>query len=146
MLPRYENHVSLSAKIKDKWGIPALRIECEYTQQEIDGAHMWAEDIVRLLSSVGYRTESFDGQLNEPGMSIHEMGTARMGRDRQHSVLNPYCRSWEVSNLFVTDGSSFVNSSYHNPTLTMLALTDRACGFISDRYASDYAQGVSAFS
>ena len=61
------------------------------------------------------------------GYAIHEVGTARMGDDPKTSYLDPYNRSWEIRNLFVTDGSSFVTSGYQNPTLTMLALTERAC-------------------
>ena len=61
------------------------------------------------------------------GYAIHEVGTARMGNDPKASFLDPYNRSWEITNLFVTDGASFVTSGYQNPTLTMLALTERAC-------------------
>lgn len=139
MFPRFENHVALSSNLKDRWGIPALRIDCQYSDEERAGAYLWHNDMEKLLRSAGYDTERSGDTLDEPGSGVHEMGTARMGKDPRSSVLNSYCRSWDVDNLFVTDGAAFVTSSFHNPTLTMMALTDRACSFISERYNSEYA-------
>ena len=75
--------------------------------------------------------------MTAPGRIIHELGTARMGADPKTSVLNKFNQSWDVKNLFVIDGASFVTSANQNPTLTMLALTMRAC----DRLADEYKRG-----
>ena len=75
--------------------------------------------------------------MTAPGRIIHELGTARMGTDSKTSVLNKFNQSWDVKNLFVIDGASFVTSANQNPTLTMLALTMRAC----DRLADEYKRG-----
>ena len=75
--------------------------------------------------------------MTAPGRIIHELGTARMGTDSKTSVLNKFNQSWDVKNLFVIDGASFVTSANQNPTLTMLALTMRAC----DRLAGEYKRG-----
>jgi choline dehydrogenase-like flavoprotein len=66
-------------------------------------------------------------------LAIHEVGTARMGRDPRDSVLNSFCQSWDVENLFVMDGSCFVSQGVQNPTLTMLALAARSCDYLVDR-------------
>lgn len=75
--------------------------------------------------------------MTAPGRIIHELGTARMGTDPKTSVLNKFNQSWDVKNLFVVDGACFVTSANQNPTLTMLALTMRAC----DRLADEYKRG-----
>jgi len=72
--------------------------------------------------------------LAAPGLAIHEVGTARMGDDPKKSILNKFNQSWDVKNLFVTDGSCFVSSGCQNPTLTMMALTVRACDYIVDQH------------
>ena len=69
-----------------------------------------------------------------PGNGIHEVGTARMGNDPRKSVLNSYNQMWDVKNVFVTDGSCFVSTGCQNPTLTMMAITVRACEHILDQY------------
>jgi len=72
--------------------------------------------------------------LAAPGLCIHEVGTARMGNDPKTSVLNRFNQSWDVKNLFVTDGACFVSQGCQNPTLTMMALTVRACDYIVDQH------------
>lgn len=139
MRPRYENQVTISEELKDKWGIPALKIECEYSEEEKAATHEWRQYMEAFLTHAGYKTNVSNEELSVPGSGIHEVGTARMGSDRKNSILNPYCRSWDVPNLFVTDGSAFVTSSYHNPTLTMLALTNRACVHIAENFSSEFA-------
>jgi choline dehydrogenase-like flavoprotein len=68
-----------------------------------------------------------------PGNANHEMGTARMGRDRRSSVLNGWNQSWDVPNLFVTDGACMTSSGCQNPSLTYMALTARACHYAVDQ-------------
>jgi choline dehydrogenase-like flavoprotein len=128
MLPRPENRVTLSATQKDRWGLPVAEIHyrlCDSEKQLI-------RDQRRFLTSLGAAdlAVEIEGPDKPLGYAIHEVGTARMGADPGTSFLDPYNRSWEVKNLFVTDGASFVTSGYRNPTLTMLALTERACAHL----------------
>jgi len=79
--------------------------------------------------------EATDICVNSPILygGWHLLGTARMGGDPATSVLNSYNQAWDVGNLFVTDAASFTSSGYHNPTLTIMALTVRACGYLADQ-------------
>ena len=74
------------------------------------------------------------GPLSIPGFSVHETGTARMGNDPKTSVLNKFNQSHDVKNLFITDGACFVSSGNQNPTLTMMALTARACDYLVEEF------------
>jgi choline dehydrogenase-like flavoprotein len=74
------------------------------------------------------------GPTSVPGILIHETGTARMGNDPKTSVLNKFNQAWDVKNLFVTDGACYVSSANQNPTLTMMAITARACEYIAKEY------------
>jgi choline dehydrogenase-like flavoprotein len=126
MLPRHENRITLSTTIKDKWGLAVAEIECRLSENE----RSLMDEQRRFLGSLrGANVEvEIEDTADKPlGYAIHEVGTARMGNDPKASFLDPYNRSWEITNLFVTDGASFVTSGYQNPTLTMLALTERAC-------------------
>jgi choline dehydrogenase-like flavoprotein len=69
-----------------------------------------------------------------PGMAIHELGTARMGTDPKKSVVNPFNQTHDVKNVFVMDGATFVSSACQNPTLSMMAITVRACANLIDRF------------
>jgi choline dehydrogenase-like flavoprotein len=79
-----------------------------------------------IAEVAGFTITNEDTEL-APGRSIHEVGTARMGTSRSTSVLDSTCRAWDVPNLFVMDGACFVSSGHQNPTLTMMAIADRAC-------------------
>lgn len=126
MLPRHENRITLSATTKDKWGLAVAEIECRLSENE--GSLMDAQrSFLGSLRGADIEVEIEDTADKPLGYAIHEVGTARMGDDPKTSFLDPYNRSWEIRNLFVTDGASFVTSGYQNPTLTMLALTERAC-------------------
>ena len=88
------------------------------------------KDIAQKLNLKDYKVgEKFQG----PGKSNHELGTARMGESPKNSVLNKYNQVWDFENLYVCDGSSFTTGGYQNPTLTILALTWRACDHISEQ-------------
>jgi choline dehydrogenase-like flavoprotein len=86
-----------------------------------------------ILDAGGFQIGTANRNLAPPGTSVHEMGTARMGSDPSGSVLNRFNQSWDVKNLFVTDGASFTSGGFQNPTLTMMALTVRACDYIVDK-------------
>jgi choline dehydrogenase-like flavoprotein len=87
-----------------------------------------------MLEAAGARDVRVTTGTEVPGMAVHEVGTARMGNDPKKSVLNGFCRTHDVSNLVVADGSGFVSSACQNPTLTMMALCVRACDHLVERF------------
>jgi len=92
------------------------------------------ESIKEMVHEAGFEVTRTSEVVAAPGLCIHEVGTARMGNDRKTSVLNRFNQSWDVKNLFVTDGACFVSIGCQNPTLTMMALTVRACEYILDQH------------
>jgi len=132
-LPRADNHVTLSDKTDD-FGIPQLTIHCTWGDNELAMRKDMAASAAEMLEAGGCKSvrtyDAYRGgdQLGaEPGFAIHEMGTARMGRDPKTSVLNGYNQAHDVPNLFVTDGACMASSSCVNPSITYMALTARAC-------------------
>ena len=87
-----------------------------------------------MLEATGAKDIKVQARVEMPGMAIHELGTARMGADPKKSVLTPFNQTHDVKNLFVMDGASFVSSACQNPTLTMMAITVRACANLIDRF------------
>ena len=83
-----------------------------------------------MLEAAGAVEIKTSDRPKAPGDGIHEVGTARMGRDRRTSVLNEYCQAHDIKNLFVTDGAAFPSLGSVNPTLTMMANTARACDYL----------------
>ena len=137
VLARYENHVSIDKSVVDAWGIPALRIDTKYTDNEFNMARDAVETAIALAESSGFEVLSKNYEPNPPGYSIHELGTCRMGDDSKTSVLNKWCQSHDVKNIVVVDGASFVSSGWQNPTMTILALSMRA----SEHLAEEMRQG-----
>ena len=130
MLPNVENKVTLDPQKVDAWGIPVLHIDCKHGDNERAMAKDMLETIKEMVDAAGFQTLFTSAEPAPPGFCIHEVGTARMGSDPKKSVLNKFNQSWEVKNLFVTDGACFVSIGYQNPTLTMMAITARACDYI----------------
>lgn len=125
-LPYHENKVSLNKEVLDKWGQPTLSIDCEYKENELALNKQIQEDAVIMLEKAGIKeVVGFDNQ-HEPGYGIHEMGTARMGRDPKTSVLNAFNQVHAAKNVFVTDGACMTSNSCVNPSLTYMAITARA--------------------
>lgn len=133
MLSRFENYVEIDPDgVVDAWGIPALRVHIQHSENEREMARDAAEsatEILRQAGAVDIRTQNV---MTSPGRIIHELGTARMGSDPQTSVLNKYNQTHDVKNVFVTDGAAFVGAANQNPTLTILALTIRACEYMTE--------------
>lgn len=126
-LPRYDNRVDLDPQATDAWGIPLLRVHCTWGDNELALRRDIQETAAEMLEAAGgteIRTYDRDAP---PGLCIHEMGTARMGRDPKTSVLNGWNQAHDVPNLFVTDGASMASSACQNPSITFMALTARAC-------------------
>ncbi|HLG15405.1 MAG TPA: GMC family oxidoreductase [Blastocatellia bacterium] len=135
MLSRFENYVEIDPNgVVDAWGIPVLKIHCQYSDNEREMARDAAQTSEEILRAAGAEVVSTGGRITAPGRIIHELCTARMGNDPKTSVLNKFNQSWDVKNLFVVDGAAFVTSANQNPTLTMLALTMRACEYLADEY------------
>ena len=132
MLPRYENQVSLHPTLKDKWGLPQLYIECDYSDNDMKMLHDIADTAAEMLEDIGLKdVTKYVRALSgwNPGLSIHEMGTARMGKDAKTSVLNGWNQTHDVPNLFVTDGACMSSCASQNPSLTYMALTARAASY-----------------
>jgi choline dehydrogenase-like flavoprotein len=127
MLPRHENRISLDRSIKDAWGIPVLRIECSHGEVELARAREQKLAIRELFDLAGAKLARIDDAPVPPGSAVHECGTARMGTDPVNSVLDPNNQCWDARGLYVTDGACFPSQGTQNPTLTILALTARAC-------------------
>jgi choline dehydrogenase-like flavoprotein len=129
MLPNHDNTVTLDAERKDKWGLPVLKIDCAIGENERLMRKDMATDMAEMLERCGLKNVStFDNEYF-PGMGIHEMGTARMGRDPKTSVLNSHNQVWDAPNVFVTDGSCMASTACQNPSLTYMALTARAADY-----------------
>jgi len=129
MLPYHENKVTIDKSKKDKWGLPVLAIDCEIKDNERKMRIDMANDAAEMLTTAGLKdVKTYDNDY-APGMGIHEMGTARMGRDPKTSVLNANNQVWDATNVFVTDGACMTSAACVNPSLTYMALTARACDF-----------------
>lgn len=128
-LPDPNNFVELDPVVKDAWGVPALRISCRYGDNEHKQMAAMVPAAVEMLEAVGARDIVEVRDRVDPGLVIHEMGTARMGRDPKTSVLNQWNQAHDVPNLFVTDGACMASSANQNPSITYLALTARAAWF-----------------
>lgn len=135
MLPHYDNHVRLDPERKDKWGIPQLVLSCEHRDNEKKMIADMGESAAEMLEAAGLKDVKPFFTPRVPGLAIHEVGTARMGRDPKTSVLNGYNQSHDIPNLFVTDGSCFASSPCQNPSLTFMALTARACHYAVNELA-----------
>jgi choline dehydrogenase-like flavoprotein len=127
MLPRPENRVRLDRSRLDAFGLPTLRIQCRHSDAERRGGADQARAVRELGELFGVKFTRLLSAPAVPGSAIHECGTARMGVDAKHSVLDPDNQCWDAKGLYVTDGASFPSQGAQNPTLTILALTARAC-------------------
>ena len=126
ILPYHENMVKLDKTVKDKWGLNVLAIDCELKENELRMRKDMMNDAVEMLTNAGVKdVQGWDGD-GTPGRGIHEMGTARMGKDPKSSVLNKFNQVWDAPNVFVTDGSFMTSAACVNPSLTYMAFTARA--------------------
>jgi choline dehydrogenase-like flavoprotein len=131
VLARYENQVSIDPAMKDKWGIPVLRFDYKFGDNEKKMCADMAATAQEMIHEAGFEVVSVERDMLTEGWSIHELGTARMGSDRKTSVLNQFQQSHDVKNLFVVDGSSHVSASCQNPTWTIMALAWRSCDYLA---------------
>jgi len=132
-LPNKENRAWLDYERLDQWGMPMLHISMAHGENELAMVAQMKADAVEILESAGVKNINGFNRPIVPGSVIHEMGTARMGRDPQASVLNAHNQVHAAPNLFVTDGSCMVSSPTQNPSLTYMALTARAASHAIDQ-------------
>lgn len=129
ILPYHENRIFLDKNTKDKWGLPVLAMDMEIKDNEKKMRVDMADDCAEILENIGLKDVSTYDSGYGFGQGIHEMGTARMGRDPKTSVLNEHNQVWDAPNVFVTDGAAMTSAGCVNPSLTYMALTARAADF-----------------
>ena len=129
MLPNHDNKITLDDTKKDKWGLPVLNFDVAIGENELRMRKDMTADMAEMLEAAGVKNVHTTDAGYFPGMGIHEMGTARMGRDAKTSVLNAHNQVWDAPNVFVTDGAAMTSASCVNPSLTYMALTARAADF-----------------
>jgi choline dehydrogenase-like flavoprotein len=122
VLARKENQVELDPTVKDAWGIPVLRFNYRFGDNEVKMCKDMADTAEEMLKAAGAEDIGVVRDIYTEGWSIHELGTARMGADPKSSVTNSFGQTHDVKNLFIVDGSTFVSASCQNPTWTILAL------------------------
>jgi choline dehydrogenase-like flavoprotein len=138
MIPNDLSFCEIDPNVKDQWGIPVLRFHWGWSAHEQRQAAHMQNTFAGIIEAMGGRThgavQSDGAKAIAPGGSIiHEVGGAIMGSDPQSSVTNKRCQTWDVDNLFITDGAVFASNADKNPTLTILALAWRAADHILER-------------
>jgi choline dehydrogenase-like flavoprotein len=128
-LPYHENRAFLDKNKKDKWGLPVLAIDATVKDNELKMRIDMANDAKEMLEQAGVKKVNLFNSEPVLGRGIHEMGTARMGRDPKTSVLNEWNQVWDAKNVFVTDGACMTSTACQNPSLTYMALTARAADY-----------------
>lgn len=125
-LPYHDNKMYLDYDKKDEWGLPTVTFDADIKENEKIMRKDIMNQAAEMFDAAGFKNiQTFDKGYSM-GLGIHEMGTARMGRDPRTSVLNKYNRLHAVSNVYVTDGSGMTSAGNTNPSLTYMALTARA--------------------
>lgn len=125
-LPYHENKITLDYDKKDPWGLPTVTFDAEFKENELKMRKDMQTEAIKMLESAGFENVKGFDHAAYLGHAIHEMGTARMGKDPKTSVLNKYNQIHAVPNVYVTDGACMTSSGNQNPSLTYMALTARA--------------------
>lgn len=138
MIPNQNSYCEIDKNVVDQWGIPVLKFHFKWSDHEWKQARHMEKTFAAIIETMGGRVSGLSAAQREsqgisvPGTIIHEVGTARMGKDKRDSVVNGFCQAHEVKNLFVCDGATFVSNPDKNPTLTINALTWRAMDYLSE--------------
>jgi choline dehydrogenase-like flavoprotein len=138
MIPNEDCYCEIDPDGVDQWGIPTLKFHWKWSRHELNQARHMQRTFAGIIETMGGRvlgTVQEDGAkaIARPGQIIHEVGGAIMGADPKRSVLNEFCQSWEVDNLFVPDGACFVSNADKNPTLSIMAVAWRASEYIVEQ-------------
>jgi choline dehydrogenase-like flavoprotein len=128
-LPYHDNKMTLDYNKLDQWGLPTITFDAEWKDNEWEMRKDMVAQAMEMLDKAGFKEITPNDDPGAPGLGIHEMGTARMGRDPKTSVLNGYNQIHAVPNVFVTDGAAMTSSGCQNPSLTYMALTARAANY-----------------
>ncbi len=129
ILPYHENKISLDKNRNDKWGLPVLAMDAALKENEFKMRKDIVTEMVAMLEAGGIKNITSWDNGHAMGHGIHEMGTARMGKDSKTSVLNKWNQVWDALNVFVTDGAFMTSSACQNPSLTYMAFTARAANY-----------------
>ena len=138
-VPQFDNYCEIDPTIVDKYGIPVLRFNYNWTDFEVKQAKHMQDTFEEIFDAMGAvvlgnkQGKETQYGLEAPGRIIHEVGTTRMGNDPKTSVLNKYSQAHECNNLFVVDAGPFVSQADKNPTWTILALSIRTSEYIVDQ-------------
>jgi len=133
MLPDHSNRMWLNYDETDKWGQPVVVFDVEFKENEYKMREDMKNDAVEMYEALGLKNITTFDDPGGPGLGIHEMGTARMGRDPKTSVLNGWNQVHSVPNVFVTDGSCMTSSACQNPSLTYMAFSARAANYAAEQ-------------
>ncbi len=125
-LPYHENKMYLDYEKTDEWGLPTITFDAEWKENEMKMRQDMVQQAEEILKNAGFKKVKTYNNLHAPGIGIHEMGTARMGKDPKTSVVNENNQVHGVPNVYVTDGSCMTSSACQNPSLTYMAITARA--------------------
>jgi choline dehydrogenase-like flavoprotein len=136
MLPYHDNRVRLSDTEKDKWGLPQLDFDVEFKENEYNMRADILKQITLMFEAAGFKDIQTYDEVTGPGLGIHEMGGARMGRDPKTSVVNKFNQVHDVPNIYVTDGAFMTSASCVNPSLTYMAFTARAANHAAKQFKS----------
>jgi choline dehydrogenase-like flavoprotein len=128
-IPKETNQVSLSKELTDEWGIPQLKIDVSYDENDEKILADFYAQGQEMLEKAGCKNSTTSDSGQNPGLDIHEMGGARMGKDPETSILNSYNQLHDIPNVFVTDGAAMTSTGVQNPSLTYMALTARAVDY-----------------
>ena len=129
MLPHHDNRMYLNFDERDQHGMPIITFDAKLRENEMALREDGVKSAVEMLEAAGCTNIESHNNLTAPGACIHEMGTARMGRDPKTSVLNKWNQMHDVPNVFVTDGACMTSSGTQNPSITYMALTARAVDY-----------------
>jgi choline dehydrogenase-like flavoprotein len=129
ILPYHDNQITLDKNKKDKWGLPVLAMDAGLKENELTMRKDIIKELVAMFEVAGVKNITTWDKNYAIGQGIHEMGTARMGKDPKTSVLNAHNQVWDAQNVFVTDGACMTSSACQNPSLTYMALTARAAAY-----------------
>jgi choline dehydrogenase-like flavoprotein len=137
MIPNEQSYCEIDPSVTDKWGIPVLRFHWQWSQHETRQAAHMQKTFAAIIEAMGGRVKdgpTLDGAkaISPGGYIIHEVGGAIMGGSKESSVTNQWCQTWDVKNLFLTDGAVFASNADKNPTLTIMALAWRSADRILD--------------
>jgi len=133
VLPRFENHVSIDPVVKDAWGIPVLKFDYIFRDNELKMAKDMADSIEEMLVAAKAEDIKIEREPLPPGWSIHEIGTARMGDDPRTSVTDRFCRLHDAKNVYIADAAPFVCGGTQNTTWSILAMAWRTIDLLKER-------------